>query len=241
MMDPLAVKQAQFNAAIERYERMPMFRWTGKLVSLVNVGLQLGMLALLLSQSIGWLAQLVVFVAAYAVADFVNGWVHLYMDNSDNYEASTGPFFAAFHLHHRTPRYRRRPIPVVYYQEAGAKLWLALVEIAMLATIGLGWVNGAIGFFMLYFAVLSCVAEVSHYLCHVPPTRLGRFLGRVGILLSSRYHGQHHRQDNVQYAFLNGMTDPVLNWIAKRYYSGYKSTTDLHYAAYVGNDTKNRT
>lgn len=52
MMDPLTVEQAQFNAAIEKYERLPMFRRTGRLVSLVNVGLQISMLAFLLSQSI---------------------------------------------------------------------------------------------------------------------------------------------------------------------------------------------
>jgi hypothetical protein len=40
-------------------------------------------------------------------------------------------------------------------------------------------------------------------------------------------------QDNVSYAFLNGLTDPLINHIASRFYRGYKQNTDLHYATYV--------
>jgi hypothetical protein len=65
-------------------------------------------------------------------------------------------------------------------------------------------------------------------------------LERLGLILSTRYHAWHHREDNVQYTFLNGMTDPLLNLIAKKFYRGYKNTTDTHYATYVGSDTENR-
>jgi hypothetical protein len=63
---------------------------------------------------------------------------------------------------------------------------------------------------------------------------------RSGLLLSKRHHGRHHIEDNVNYAFLNGMSDPLINIIAKKLYPGYKSTTDLHYALYEGKGTKNR-
>jgi hypothetical protein len=240
MSESLTDKQLQFNAAMARYEQLRGYRVVTMVVSFVNVSLQLLLIGLVLPQSIGLGLQLLAVVVAYALADFVNGWVHLYMDNSENYESLTGPFFAAFHLHHRTPRYRSRALMLVYYQEAGSKLWLAFVEIIMVLTIWPGIISGVFAYLMLYFAVLSTVAEVSHYLSHKPPTKLGRVLGRLRILLPNAYHARHHREDNVQYAFLNGMSDPLLDLIARRFYSGYKHTTDLHFATYGGADTKNR-
>ncbi|HEY5957021.1 MAG TPA: fatty acid desaturase CarF family protein [Polyangiaceae bacterium] len=236
----LTEKQAQFNAAMERYERTPAFRLVTRVVAFSNVALQLATAYLLVREPIGYGANAIAIVTAYVLADFINGWVHLHMDNSDNYESFTGPFYAAFHLHHRTPRYRLRPVWLVYYEESGSKVWLCIVEVLLFVGVGLKWHSPWFAHLVLYFAILSCVAEVSHYLCHVPPTRWGRVLARVGLLLSSRYHGRHHREDNVQYAFLNGMTDPLLDWIAKRFYSGYKSTTDRHFAQYFGKGTENR-
>lgn len=236
----LTEKQAQFNAAMARFERHWPYRRTKDAVAVIVVALQLAMLALVSSRPIGPAAQVAVFVAAYALADFVNGWVHLYMDNSENYASTMGPFFASFHLHHRTPKYRRRPILIVYCSEAGSKLWLAGAEVLMTAGIWFGFVPPWMAYLLFYFAVLSCVAEVSHYLCHVPQTQLSRLLGRLRLILPARYHARHHREDNVQYAFLNGMSDPVLDWIARRWYSGYKATTDTHYAHYTGGDTSNR-
>jgi hypothetical protein len=58
--------------------------------------------------------------------------------------------------------------------------------------------------------------------------------------MPTRYHARHHRNDNVQYAFLNGMSDPLLDLIARKFYTGYKTTTDNHYARYAGPDTANR-
>ena len=39
---------------------------------------------------------------------------------------------------------------------------------------------------------------------------------------------KHHKEDNKNYAFLNGISDRLINWIAKRLYVGYKKTTDLY-------------
>lgn len=240
MDDLLTVKQTQFNAAMERFERNPAYRRTGGVVSFANVSLQAVTAALAFRYTIGPINQALTFAAAYVLADFVNGWVHLYMDNWDDYESPGGPFIAAFHLHHRTPRYKQSPIALVYYHESGSKLWLAVVQLGIVFGIWAGVITGAFAYGALYFSVLSSVAEVSHYLCHVRQTKLGKLLGRARIVMSSRYHARHHRQDNVQYAFLNGMTDPLLNLIARRYYAGYKTTTDTHYALYVGADTTNR-
>lgn len=233
-------KQLEFNAAMARYERAWGYRLTNKVASFANIGLQVVLGFLVFPQSIGLARQMCVLLVAYAVADFVNGWIHLYMDNGENYATLMGPFFAAFHLHHRTPRYRKRPLIVVYYQEAGSKLWLVLLELSMALLIGTGLVCGAWAYLMFYFAVLSTFAEVSHYLCHMAPSTTVRVLGKLGLLLSARYHARHHREDNVQYAFLNGMSDPLIDRIAKRYYAGYKHTTDTHYAHYDGVGTGNR-
>lgn len=226
---------------MERYERQLVFRFFPKLTSFVNVGCQLALVWLLMGSQLSPAMHLAIAGVAFVLADFVGGWVHLHMDNGDDYSSATGPFYAAFHLHHRTPKYRKRTLIQVYYEEAGSKLWLAVVACSSVVSVGFGWVRPWQGFFLLYFAVFSCVAEVSHYLCHTPNgTFAVKLLTRCRILLSSRQHARHHRNDNVQYAFLNGMTDPLLDWIAKRYYAGYKSTTDLHYARYVGADTSNR-
>jgi hypothetical protein len=86
----------------------------------------------------------------------------------------------------------------------------------------------------VYIGIISSIAEVSHYLCHSSTSALAGFLGNCGLLLSKRHHARHHLQDNSYYAFLNGLTDPLLNRIAAVFYKGYKHNTDLHYARYDG-------
>jgi hypothetical protein len=66
------------------------------------------------------------------------------------------------------------------------------------------------------------------------------FLARIRILLPKKYHAQHHMNDNKQYTFLNGITDPLLDIMASLFFKGYKSNTDLHYAKYIGQETANR-
>jgi hypothetical protein len=235
-----ADKQQQFNAAMERYEKTPGYQLAGRAVSLVNVSLQAVLAVLVLPQSIGLPAQVLTFMAAFVCADFVNGLVHLYMDSNDDYESLAGPLVASFHLHHRTPRYVRQPIIAVYYHESGSKLWLAPFLAGAVATVWTGAVTGVAAYGALYFSVLSSLSEVSHYLCHTQQPRAVRLLGDARILLPIRHHMRHHFEDNVNYAFLNGLTDPLLNVIARAVCRGYKNTTDMHYAAYTGADTSNR-
>ena len=164
----------------------------------------------------------------------------MYMDNNDDYESPAGPLVASFHLHHKTPRYITKPLIAVYYHESGSKIWLTFFLVVAVAGVWLGAITGVAAYGVMYFSILSSVAEVSHYLCHAPSSGVTRFLGRARILLPVRYHVRHHVEDNVQYAFLNGMTDPLLNVIARILYRGYKTTTDTHYAMYEGAGTSNR-
>ena len=51
---------------------------------------------------------LIYFIIAYILTDFINGLVHMYMDNNAHYSSIIGPLIAAFHLHHRQPQYKDR-------------------------------------------------------------------------------------------------------------------------------------
>ena len=225
---------------MDKYEHSPAYLRVGNVVSVVNVGSQIILAALVLPQSIGWFWQVVSFALAYMLADFINGLVHLYMDNNENYQSIAGPLIASFHLHHRTPRYKIKPLIIVYYHESGAKIWLALLMMPIVIGAWLGMISGVVAYGLLYFSILSSVAEVSHYLCHTPASKFAQWFGRVGILLNSRNHARHHIQNNISYAFLNAMSDPLINRIAKIFYKGYKNTTDTHYAYYTGMGTENR-
>jgi uncharacterized protein YccT (UPF0319 family) len=58
----------------------------------------------------------------------------------------------------------------------------------------------------------------------------------MGVLLSRNHHKKHHQNDNQNYAFLNGMSDPILNVVADILYAdGYKNQSDLHFETYENN------
>ncbi len=236
----LTQKQQQFNAAMDKYENIHGYQLVGHVVSFVNVTFQTVLAVLALQQTIGPLRQVLIFALAYVFADFFNGLVHMYMDNNDDYKSLAGPLVASFHLHHKTPRYKQKPLIEVYYHESGAKIWLAFFLVFAVVGVWQGAITGVAAYGALYFSVLSSVAEISHYLCHIPKSWTARLLGKARILLSIHYHMRHHVEDNVNYAFLNGMTDPLLNAIAKAMFQGYKNTTDTHYAMYTGAGTSNR-
>jgi len=229
----LAAKQQQFNAAMQLYTSQARYQLFGLGVSLANVSLQFWLLWRLWPLAIGAGYQLLALLTAWVLADFVNGLVHMYMDNNDRYQSLAGPLIANFHLHHKTPLYLRKSLPVVYFVESGSKVWLVpfLVAVAILAEFD--GVSPLLLHVLAYTGVLSSVAEVSHYLCHTSTSPLAMFLGNCGILLGKRHHAAHHLRDNVSYAFLNGFTDPLIDIIAARCSSGYKQNTDLHYAAYL--------
>lgn len=236
----LAAKQQQFNRAMALYTSQARYALFGHLVSTANIILQLYLLYRVWPLSIGPVWQLVALVTAYLLTDFINGLVHMYMDNNDRYESIDGPLIANFHLHHKTPLYTRRNLLLVYYMETGSKVWLVFYLLLVLALQSLFEINHVVFYILVYIGILSSVAEVSHYLCHSSRSPVAMFLARIGLLLTKRHHAPHHLRDNNGYAFLNGFTDPLLNWIAARCCPGYKQHTDLHYAQYTAAETESR-
>lgn len=231
--ESLRRKQDEFLRAIELYETVPFYKRTGIAISVANVSLQVWLVFHGMRGWSGILPEVAAFVAAVLVADFVNGVVHLVMDRSSGYRSFVGPFVANFHLHHRIPAYRRRNLFAVYFLESGSKFWLVawLAVAALVLPVVATW-SSAWAHFLVWVGLLSSWAEVSHYMCHTTRYGIQGFLERIGLVLSRRHHSRHHAEDNVEYAFLNGWTNPVLNVLARLVSPGYKTTTDLHTALY---------
>ncbi|HCU06953.1 MAG TPA: hypothetical protein DIC42_05185 [Holosporales bacterium] len=186
--------------------------------------------------------MLLSIIFAYVLTDFINGGVHMYMDNNTNYTSFFGPFIAAFHMHHRCIKYKTRHPLMVYFIESGSKFWLFAylgILIFLQYTISLSLF---LHLFLVAFGIFSSFAEVSHYWCHNADKRhvIISALQKIRILLPKKHHQIHHMQDNMNYAFLNGVTDPILNIIARKLYKGYKKNSDLHALKYKGPQTGNR-
>ncbi|MEE9912976.1 MAG: fatty acid desaturase family protein [Deltaproteobacteria bacterium] len=225
-------KQKQFNAAMALYEKKARYRLLGVGVSIANIALQIYTLVNAFALSVGFGWQIAAIAASYLVTDFVNGLIHLYMDHNDQYESWAGPLIANFHLHHRTPRYQDNHVIAVYFYETGSKVWLVFYLAAVAALFHVPGINAVLLYTLTWIGILSSVAEVSHYLAHNSMSPAALFLARIKLLLPKRQHATHHLQDNTSFTFLNGITDPLVNRIAKRFFPGYKHTTDLHYATY---------
>ncbi|MGB4600567.1 MAG: hypothetical protein WBI04_11425 [Trichlorobacter sp.] len=129
----LATKQQQFNRAMALYTSRPRYALFGHLVATANISLQLYLLYRVRPLSIGPLWQLAALVSAYLLTDFINGLVHMYMDNNDRYECIDGPLIANFHLHHKTPLYKQRNLLLVYFMESGSKVWLVCYLLLVVA------------------------------------------------------------------------------------------------------------
>ncbi len=230
--DELEIKQDQFIDAMSRYHATPNYERFNLTISITNVSLQAYLLAHLpfSSLSLGW--HLIAFFCSFVIADFINGLVHLYMDNNDNYESLAGPLIAAFHLHHVKLRYTENPVLKVYFNESGYKIWLVPYLLVTAALLQTNILSGMTLSILIYVGVLSSISEVSHFLCHNSKSPFVRQLQNMRILLSPKHHARHHTEDNVNYAFLNGMTDPAINLLAKVFYKGYKEGTDLHINKY---------
>ncbi len=223
-------KQEQYRRAMDKFEHHVVYRNLGAVVAGIIVLLQFVCLALL-PWSAATLAWIPLFLLAYVLADFVNGLIHMMMDNTDDYTSVIGPLVAAFHRHHHVPGYRNRPALVVFFAENSMKNWLAVYMVGLVAV--LIHLPAAVAFTLLAFSLLSSAAELSHYLCHNSTHRFVRALQWARILLHPNHHRAHHQADNTHYAFLNGMSNPLLNLIARRIYpGGYVGSTDAHSASY---------
>lgn len=240
MADELKLKQIEFNKAMELYDKKVRYKLFGKFISIINVSLQIFLIFLIIPLKLSISSRIISFFIAYLLADFINGLIHMYMDNNDDYNSIWGPLIASFHLHHRNPRYKKNPLHIVYFNESGSKLWLVPLLLLLIISAKLDLLPVFILYTLSLFAVISSLAEVSHYLCHNSTNKLTYFLERIRILMPKKHHGKHHMQDNMNYAFLNGLSDPLINIIAKKLYSGYKEGTDTHYKYYSGAGTTNR-
>ena len=228
-------KQIQFDAAMQRYDGGWAYLFFNKVVSWLNISLQIFLLILAVRLHIGLLWHIFAVVFAFMLADLVSGLVHLYMDHNDHYASVIGPFIAAFHLHHDTPKYTDRSLIHVYVDESGSKQWLVVFLLVLSFLFLFKEASPVLLCIGAYFAFFSSISEVSHYLCHNSRAKPVRLLQRLWILLPKKHHNSHHRIDNVNYAFLNGMSDPLINWIARNFCSGYRSGTELHTALYQYN------
>lgn len=226
-------KQSQFNQAMEKYNSSRLYTGFGSFIATTSVSLQILLLYGLFTQPPSLGKHILAFFLAYLLTDLLNGLIHMIMDHHDRYTAFYGPLTAQFHLHHQVPKYTWRPLPVIYFLETGAKVWLPPYLLLVWWLMSMTTVPPMLLATLVYIGVLSSVAEVSHYLCHSSESKVVKMLAKMGILLSRKHHMLHHAKDNTNYAFLNGWSDPLINWIACRMYPGYKQTTDLHFAAYV--------
>lgn len=231
----LNLKISEFSIAMEKYNNNRLYARLQLLVSIFIVSFQ-ALSLIQLGQSYngtGFIVILCTLLLAYVVTDFINGLVHMYMDNNDNYSSIVGPFIANFHTHHATPKYAQRHPIKIYFYESGTKFWLLAYlfilvciqkKIAPCYSLNMG---------LVAFGILSSLAEVSHYWCHNSTHPIIQKLQQYRLLLPMKHHKAHHRMDNTHYAFLNGVSDPLLNIMSRYYYRGYKNNADKHVKAYL--------
>ncbi len=230
----LALKIAEFGIAMEKYKNNRFYSHLELIVSVLIMFFQ----ALTLFYAVktyngsSLFTMLSAFILAYIITDFVNGIAHMYMDNNTRYASIVGPFISSFHLHHSNPKYTKQHPVKVYFYASGIKFWLLGYLLALYGLQKLFTIEYGVNVFFVSVGILSSIAEVSHYWCHMSTNKTILILQKYRILLSKQHHKHHHCADNTHYAFLNGITDPILNVISRYYYSGYKNNADKHTDAY---------
>jgi len=226
----------QFSCAIEKYNSIPWYTQFEHFLSVVVILTQgLSLFNVFQTYSIQSIpCFLGTLILAYVATDFINGLVHMIVDNNSHFTSIFGPFIAAFHVHHYQLRYREKHPIKIYFYESGHKFWLVIYllllmyaqqRLALPSNLNLGFVT---------FGILSSIAELSHYWCHqhTKNNRLILCLQKYRLLLSLKHHRLHHINDNTHYAFLNGVSDPLLNVIARACCKGYKNHSDKYLLAY---------
>ena len=233
----LAFKTQSFTTAISKYNLNPWYVRLEIAASTIIILLQIITTITLLKSyyPTPFFMVLITLVFSYIATDFINGLVHMIVDNSANYTSPVGPFIAAFHLHHLKLSYQNKHPLKIYFYESGHKLWLVfylLIIFTLQQTLGL---NFCLNLCLVSIGVFSSIAELSHFWCHNPSqtNSVIRRLQRYGLLLSMKHHKTHHQKDNKHYAFFNGMTNPLLNLIARLFFKGYKNRSDKYVAGYA--------
>lgn len=234
--DDLEIKTNEYKTAIEKYNNVVLYQRVEIFIAVAIIALQI-LTSIKLFQSYSatsMLAIILTIFAAYIATDFISGLVHMMVDNNTNYASLTGPFVAAFHLHHANLIYQNNHPLKIYFYESGHKFWLFFYLLILCAAQFFWRLNFCFNLFLVVIGILSSVSELSHFWCHngARGNKMIRFLQKNHILLSMKHHKQHHRKDNMHYAFLNGMTDCFLNIIAHHFYRGYKNHSDKHVENY---------
>lgn len=234
-------KVADYARAINKYNAFTFYKRFEFFISIFIVSMQVITSLFLISTYTfsGFFLFFVACMASYVATDFFNGIAHMIIDNIKGYNSFFGPFIAASHMHHIKLKYKKNNIIKVYFYESGQKFWLAIYLFFLFIVLFYCNINANVMLFFVLFGVLSSVAEVSHFLCHNQAHKtkgLVVFLQRNHFLLNLNHHRLHHINDNVNYAFLNGMSDPLLNYIAKKIATcGYKNSADLYVIEYMKN------
>lgn len=237
-MSSLDTQIKAFQVALDKYYQYGYYNRFGTIVAFAIVSMQVISLYFLLTQSYQTPFQIIytglILICSYLLTDFINGLVHMYMDNNTNYNSIVGPFIAAFHLHHKNKIYQHRHPLFIYYRESGLKFWLVFYLIILLILQFNHYLSFYTNLLLTTIGVFSSLAEVSHYWCHNSTKKnyIISFLQKYYILLPKAHHKYHHIHDNKNYAFLNGLSDPLINLIAKHFYKGYKNHADQHVLAY---------
>ncbi|TAL61622.1 MAG: hypothetical protein EPN84_07680 [Legionella sp.] len=230
----------EFIQAMDKYENQGYHR-IEILTSFFNVSLQaLSLFNLFYFSSFShtsiFVCLFVLFIT-YLITDLVNGLVHMMMDNNTHYTSVIGPLVAVFHLHHAKLVYKVRPLLRVYFDESGAKFWLFFYLLSLVICQFTFSIPTPLNLGLVAFGIFSTLSEISHYWCHnaTEENTFILWLQEHHILLSKAHHKAHHKYDNVQYAFLNGVSDPIIDYIARWRFKnkGYKNYADKHTKVYM--------
>lgn len=226
----------QFNYAIEKYNSTSWYTQFENLLSFIVILTQgLTLLHVLQTYSMPNIPSfLATLILAYIATDFINGLVHMMIDNNSHFTSIFGPFIASFHLHHYKLRYKEKHPVKIYFYESGHKFWLVIYLLLLIYAQQNQLLSSNLNLGLVTFGILSSMAELSHYWCHQHTNNncVIRFLQKYRLLLSLEHHRMHHINDNTHYAFLNGISDPLLNMIARACCRGYKNHSDKYVRAY---------
>ncbi len=240
VMNQFQEKQLQYKVAMDKYLSNKIYNVFERFISVSVILFQFISIILLIDglkeiNSEQVLFLIPVFIFSYLVTDLVSGLIHMYMDNNTNYTSIFGPLIAAFHMHHNRPRYQNRTPIRVYFLESGSKVWLPIYLLVIICLQLSSVMNIHVHFFFVSFGIVSALAEVSHYWCHnsTSDSKIVTCMQKYYILLPKQHHHLHHKMDNTNYAFLNGVTDPLINIIARKLNLGYKNNADLHVKSYI--------
>jgi len=171
--------------------------------------------------------------AAY-VADLISGMIHMYIDFgvSDQLNPVHKLLFLSRVHHHEPSRPAKLDYASLWYPTAlYSFLIVAVVPVAMIflakalsILLGVTIYSTSKNYSIFWVSMMwwSSISQVSHAFAHgKAQSRWGRMvtskLQGIGLLLSPRVHGIHHREIGRNFSILNGWANPLLNAIFKGY------------------------